>query len=75
MIGSKIDVVDSQNKKISQVRASANGKAVENKMRALGLSNCSYQLGSYQSADGTNRNCWKPVKKSLATLISITHNL
>lgn len=75
MIENNIDVVNSEGVKVGEVRACACSKEVENKMRKLGISDYSYEFGSYETDNGDKRWCWKPVRKSLATLISITHNL
>lgn len=76
MIGKNVDVVNSEGVKVGEVRACACSKEVENNMRTLGISDCRYELGSYETAEGKRRNCWKPVKrKNLADLIGITHNL
>lgn len=70
-----VDIIDLNGNKIAEIRAAACGVEVANKMKREGVSNCSYQFSTYKTADGVTRNCWKPARnKSLATLISITHN-
>lgn len=71
-----VDIIDANGTKVSEIRASASSTEVANKMKQEGISNCDYQFGTYKASDGVNRNCWRPVKgKTLAQLISVTHNL
>lgn len=71
-----IDIIDTNGTKVSEVRASANSTEVANKMKQKGISSCDYQFGTYKATNGVTKNCWRPVKgKSLAQLISVTHNL
>lgn len=71
-----IDIIDANGTKLSEICASACSTEVANKMKKEGISSCKYQFGTYKAANGVNRNCWRPVRgKSLAQLISVTHNL
>lgn len=71
-----IDIIDTNENKVGEIRDGAGSTEVANMMRKQGISTCDYQLSTYKAESCKNKYCWKPAKsKNLATLISITHNL